>query len=85
MDENRFSEIYFDPTTKSYSYGLVDLRLPDTGDKRILGWDDYPHDGVEDVSKLKSYPHHLQRRKDEEWTFEESPMKGDVVNEEMRL
>jgi len=74
IDENRFLEIYFDPTTKSKSYGLVDLKPPYTGDKRILGWDDYPHEGVKEIRELKSYPHHFQRRKDEEWTFEESPM-----------
>ena len=81
IDENRFLEIYFDPTTKSYSYGLVHLRLPYPSDKRIFGWDDYPHESVKEIRKLKSYPHHFQHRKDDEWTFEESPMKGDVVNE----
>ena len=30
------------------------------GDKRIFGWDDYPHGGVEEMKKLKSYPHCLQ-------------------------
>ncbi|MCK4424756.1 hypothetical protein KAU93_03645 [Candidatus Bathyarchaeota archaeon] len=81
IDDNRFLEIYFDPSTKSYSYGLVDLRLPYPGDKRVLGWDDYPHEGVEEISKLRSYPHHFQHRKDDEWVFQESPMRGDVVNE----
>lgn len=81
IDENRFLEIYFDPNTKSYSYGLVDLRLPYPGDKRVLGWDDYPHEGIEEIGKLRSYPHHFQRRKDDEWVFQESPMSGDVVNE----
>ncbi|MFQ6137469.1 MAG: hypothetical protein ACE5PM_09875 [Candidatus Hydrothermarchaeales archaeon] len=32
-----FLEVYHDPTTGSYSYGLVDLTLPYRGDKRILG------------------------------------------------
>lgn len=42
VSENLFLEIYYDPTTKSYSYGLVDLSLPSRGDKRVFGWDDYP-------------------------------------------
>lgn len=76
-----FLEVYHDPTTGSYSYGLVDLTLPYRGDKRILGWDDYPHEKVEEIRGLKSYPHHFQRREREKWTFEESRMRGDVLEE----
>ena len=43
-----FLDIFYDPTTKSYSYSLVDLELTYKGDKRIFGWDDYPHEGVEE-------------------------------------
>jgi hypothetical protein len=78
INETMFLDIYYDPTTKSYSYSLIDLELPYKGDKRIFGWDDYPHEGVEEMKKLKSYPHHFQSRKDDKWTFEESPMRGDI-------
>lgn len=81
ISETLFLEIYHDPTTKSYSYGLVDLNLPNSGDKRIFGWDDYPHEGVEEIRRLKSYPHHFQRRKRERWVFEESQMRGNVEKE----
>jgi hypothetical protein len=30
-----FLDIYYEPTTKSYSYGLIDLELPYKGDKRM--------------------------------------------------
>ena len=43
FDEIRFLDIHYDPTTHSYSYALIDLGLPYVGDKRIFGWDDYPH------------------------------------------
>jgi hypothetical protein len=29
---------------QSYSYALTDLRLAYPGDKRLFGWDDYPHE-----------------------------------------
>lgn len=80
ISETMFLDIFYDPTTKSYSYGLVDLELPYKGDKRISGWDDYPYEGVEEIKKLKSYPHHFQSRKDDKWVFEESPMHGDIMN-----
>ncbi len=81
ISETLFLDIYYDPTTKSYSYGLIDLELPYKGDKRIFGWDDYPHEGVEELRKLKSYPHHFQFRKNDKWVFEESPMRGDMLKD----
>ena len=81
ISETLFLDIYYDPTTKSYSYGLIDLELLYTGDKRIFGWDDYPHEGVEEMKKLKSYPHHFQSRKDDKWVFAESPMRGDIMED----
>ena len=81
ISETMFLDIYYDPTTKSYSYSLVDLELTYRGDKRIFGWDDYPHEGVEEMKKFKSYPHHFQSRKDDKWTFEESPMRGDIMKD----
>ncbi len=60
---------------------MVDLELPYKGDKRIFGWDDYPHEGVEEMKKLKSYPHHFQFRKNDNWVFEESSMRGDVIED----
>ncbi len=82
LDETWFLDIYFSPVTKSYSYALLDLRLPYTGDKRVFGWDDYPHEGVTVLEQLESYPHHFQRRTDDgSWVFESSPMRGNVEDE----
>lgn len=82
LDETRFLDIHFDPTTKSYSYALIDLRLPYLGDKRLFGWDDYPHGNVEAIRQLESYPHHFQQRTaDGSWIFVTSPMRGDIENE----
>lgn len=82
IDEARFLDIHYDPTTESYSYALIDLGLPYAGDKRLFGWDDYPHEGVIEIEKLKSYPHHFQRRaEDGSWIFEASPMRGDIEHE----
>ncbi len=82
LDEFRFLDIYFDPTTQSYSYAPIDLTLPYSGDKRLLGWDDYPHEGVEGLQQLASHPHHFQKRAaDGSWTFEVSPMRGNVEEE----
>ena len=79
LNEARFVDIYFDPTTQSYSYALIDLSLPYPGDKRVFGWDDYPHEAVFEIQQLESYPHHFQRRaEDGSWTFEASPMRGDL-------
>jgi hypothetical protein len=74
--------IHYDPTTKSYSYAFIDLGLSYPGDKRLFGWDDYPHEGVVEIERLKSYPHHFQRRAESgSWTFEASPMQGDIEHE----
>lgn len=81
VDDTVFLEMYFDPCTKSYSYGLVDLSLPYPDDKRVLGWDDYPHEGVKDIKHLKNYPHHFQQRVKNKWVFEESPMRGNIEKE----
>lgn len=81
ISDTMFIDLYYDPTTKSYSYGFVDLELPYKGDKRIFGWDDYPHEGVEEMKKLKSYPHHFQSRKGDKWVFEESTMRGDIIKD----
>ena len=57
-------------------------RLPQPGDKRLLGWDDYPHEGVTEIARLESYPHHFHRRaEDGSWIFEASPMRGDIEGE----
>jgi hypothetical protein len=64
------------------TFALVDLTLPYLGDKRIFGWDDYPHEGIEAIRQLSGHPHHSQRRaSDGAWIFEESPMRGDVERE----
>ncbi len=82
VDKTRFLDIHYDPTTKSYSYAFIDLGLPYPGDKRLFGWDDYPHEGVARIEQLKSYPHHFQRRTEGgSWTFEASPMRGDIKHE----
>lgn len=74
LDETRFLDVHYDPTTRSYSYALIDLKLPYHGDKRLFGWDDYPHEGVAELQELESYPHHFQRRaEDGSWIFEVSP------------
>jgi len=82
VDEARFLDIHYDPTTKSYSYALIDLRLPYRGDKRLFGWDDYSHEGVVEIEQLESYPHHFQRRaEDGSWIFEASSLRGDIEHE----
>jgi len=79
FSETSFLDIHYDPTTRSYSYALIDLASPFSGDKRILGWDDYPHEGVERIQRLRSYPHHFQARDAQgEWQFEESNLRGDI-------
>ena len=78
----RFLDVHFDPTTNSYSYALIDLTLPYTGDKRLFGWDDFPHPDYDALTRLKSYPHHFQDRlPDGTWQFFESTFCGDVENE----
>jgi hypothetical protein len=82
LNETRFLDVYFDPTTRSYSYALIDLGLPYPGDKRLFGWDDYPHENIEAIRQLGSYPHHFQRRRqDGSWAFEVSPMRGNLEQE----
>jgi hypothetical protein len=82
LDEARFLDVHYDPTTHGYSYALIDLRLPYPGDKRLFGWDDYPHEGVPELEDLESYPHHFQRRSEAgTWIFTESPMRGDIGRE----
>jgi len=82
LDETRFLDAHYDPTTHSYSYALIDLKLPHSGDKRVFGWDDYPHEGVSELQELESYPHHFQRRaEDGGWIFEASAMRGDIQDE----
>lgn len=82
LNETRFLDIHFDPTSQSYSYALIDLTLPYPGDKRLFGWDDYPHKGMAEVQQLESYPHHFQRRaEDGSWIFEASPMRGNIEHE----
>jgi len=82
LDETRFLDVHYDPTTQSYSYALIDLELPYPGDKRLFGWDDYPHEGVAQLHQLESHPHHFQRRaEDGGWIFEVSPMRGDIQDE----
>ncbi len=82
IDDARFLDIHYDPTTKSYSYALIDLSLRYPGDKRLFGWDDYPHECVAEIERLESYPHHFQRRgADGRWIFEASSMRGDIQQE----
>lgn len=82
VDETCFLDIHLDPTAQSYSYALIDLRLPYPGDKRVFGWDDYPHQGVVTIQQLERYPHHFQKRaEDGGWIFEPSPMRGDIEHE----
>ena len=76
-----FLDIYYDPTSHSYSYALIDMSLSEPGDKRLFGWDDYPHEHIPEIRRLASYPHHFQRRQGSLWMFEESPMRGDVERE----
>ena len=79
INATNFLDIHFDPRTRSYSYALIDMELPYSGDKRVFGWDDYPHEGVAEFKLLPSYPHHFQKRApDGTWLFESSPMRGDV-------
>jgi len=82
IDDVRFLDIYFDTTSWSYSYALIDLPLPYPGDKQLIGWDDYPHEGVKELRQLASHPHHFQRgAKDGSWIFEVSPMRGEIERE----
>ncbi|HQV94940.1 MAG TPA: DUF6516 family protein [Anaerolineales bacterium] len=82
LSATRFLDVHFDPTTNSYSYALIDLTLAHAGDKRLFGWDDFPHPDYDPLIRLKSYPHHYQERlPDGTWQFIESSFRGDVENE----
>jgi hypothetical protein len=82
LSETVFLDIYYDPTSGSYSYALIDSLSPYAGDKRVLGWDDYPHESAEQIRQLGSFPHHFQYRDEAGvWIFAESPMRGRVERE----
>ena len=82
LNENRFLDVHFDPETHSYSYAVIDLALPYAGDKRLFGWDDFPHPGNTDLESLPSHPHHFQSRTpDGAWQFMASSFRGDVADE----
>lgn len=55
VNATRFLDVHYDPTTGSYSYAFIDLNLPSPGDKRLFGWDDYPHEGVSEIKQLESF------------------------------
>ena len=82
LSETLFLDIYIDQTSGSYSYALIDLTLPYHGDRRIFGWDDYPHPGEPTLTSLASYPHHFQiHHADGRWQFVESDFRGDIQQE----
>ncbi len=79
IDDTRFLDIHFDPTTRSYSYAVIDYGLPYPGDKRLFGWDDYPHETVPEIQQLTNHPHHFHKRaEDGRWIFDSSLMRGDI-------
>lgn len=61
---------------------LSTLSFLNPGDKRLFGWDDYPHEGVIKTEQLESYPHH-HHRPDENGCliFEASSMRGDLTSD----
>ncbi|RPH58963.1 MAG: hypothetical protein EHM81_09040 [Chloroflexi bacterium] len=70
LSESRFLDIHFDPTTCRYSYAMIDLTLPYAGDKRLFGWDDFPHPNSPELHSLPSHPHHYpERRPNGAWMF----------------
>lgn len=82
VDVTRFLDIHDDPTSRSYSSAFIDLELPYPGDKRLFGWDDYPHEGVSEIEQLASYPHHFHRRaEDGSWIFEAASTRGDLAHD----
>lgn len=82
LDASRFVDIHFDPDTRSYSYALIDLTLPYPGDKRVFGWDDFPHPGQPQLQELDSHPHHFQERgPNGEWIFRASAFRGEIETE----
>ena len=79
INQNLYLDIHFDPTTKSYSYALIDFSLPYVGDKRLFGWDDFPHENIPRLKALKSYPHHFQKRDSQGiWLFKNSTFRGNI-------
>lgn len=79
LDTVRFLDIHYDPTTHSYSYAFLDLALPYPGDKRVFGWDDFPHPGDAKLKLLPSHPHHFQERlPNGQWRFDASPCRGEI-------
>ena len=77
-----FLDLHYDPTTGSYSYAVIDLSLPYAGDKRLFGWDDFPHPGNPVLTNIPSYPHHFQRRQpDGHWDFSASIFSGHIEAE----
>ncbi len=56
IEEDLYLDIYYDLNSGSYSYALINRELPFPGDKRVFGWDDYPHENVEKkrISQLSS-------------------------------
>ena len=89
LGETRFLDIHFDPTTGSYSYAVIELSLPYPGDKRIYGWDDFPHPDYESLQSLTTYPHHFQERlANRAWHFSESIFRGNIeadIHEVLRV
>ncbi len=82
LSATQFLDIHFDPVTHSYSYAVIDLTLPHAGDKRLFGWDDFPHPDYAALTSLASYPHHFQERlPNGKWQFSESTFRGDIENE----
>jgi hypothetical protein len=82
LDQTRFLDIHYDPASKSYSYALIDLKLIYPGDKRLFGWDDFPHPGDISLENLSTYPHHFQESlPDGRWQFAPTPFRGDIEAE----
>jgi hypothetical protein len=82
IDSSRFLDIHYDPTSKSYSYALIDLKLNYPGDKRLFGRDDFPHPGQTSLESLPSYPHHFQERlPDGRWQFTPTHFRGEIEAE----
>ena len=82
LSQTQFLDIHFDPVNNGYSYALIDLTLRSPGDKRLFGWDDYPHPDYPALTTLESYPHHFQERlPDGTWRFSASTFRGDIEKE----
>jgi hypothetical protein len=77
-----FLDVHLDPTTNSYSYAVINLTLTYAGDKRLFGWDDFPHPDCPALTSMMSYPHHFQERlPNGKWQFSESTFRGNVEDE----